>query len=280
MPNDASTRSAYPDAVVDRVLDRLLADLEAAGGPGRLIGASGLQGSGKTTLAHQLGDAAAARGIPCDVLSLDDFYYGRRERQRLARDVHPLLATRGVPGTHDVALVERTLDALPRASARDPVRVPRFDKGRDTRVPPSRWRRITRPPRLVLFEGWCVGVPPQPERALAAPANALERECDPDGTWRRYVNDQLAGPYARLWRRLGRLMLLQAPGFDVVVRWRGRQEQARRRRHAPHALDPAALRRFLQFFERLSRYALKTLPARSDLVLRLDERHDVIGMRG
>ena len=245
-----------------------------------VAGLSGLQGSGKTTLARQLAASMQEGGIRCEMLSLDDFYYGRRDRHRLARDVHPLLATRGVPGTHDVALLESTLDALPHASARHPVRVPRFDKGRDTRVSPWHWRRITQPPRLVLLEGWCVGLPPQPQHALAAPINALERDCDPHGTWRRYVNAQLAGLYAHLWHRLDRLVLLQAPDFAVVTRWRTQQEQARRKRGAPHALDAAALRHFLQFFERLSRYALKTLPAQADMVLKLDEQHEVVWVSG
>ena len=60
------------------------------------------------------------------MLSLDDLYLPKAERLRLARDVHPLLATRGVPGTHDVALgVECS-----RASARRARRCPALRQGR------------------------------------------------------------------------------------------------------------------------------------------------------
>lgn len=176
----------------------------------RLVGLSGLQGSGKSTFAHQLAAAANLRGCACIALSLDDFYFGRRERLRLARDVHPLLATRGVPGTHDIGLLHATLDALATATPTRPLRLPRFDKGHDTRVSPSRWSLVTAPPRLVLLEGWCVGLPPQSAAALRRPLNALERDEDRGGLWRDWVNTQLAGDYAATWHRLDRLVLLRS----------------------------------------------------------------------
>jgi D-glycerate 3-kinase len=267
MRADASTHG-YPLDVVERVFDALVRM------PRRrrplLVGLSGLQGRGKSTLARERAALARARGVPCEALSLDDFYYGRRERRRLARACHPLFATRGVPGTHDIALLLHTLDALAAASVRRPACVPRFDKGRDTRVVPSRWHRVTRPPALIVLEGWCVGVAPQDEGPLRRPINALERDEDRDHRWRHAVNAELAGAYARLWRRLDRLVLLQAPSFAVVERWRDEQERALRARGAPRALGRAALRRFLMHYERVSRHALRTLPARADIRLVLD----------
>ena len=243
------------------------------------VGLSGLQGSGKSTLARQLAALARDRGLSCEVLSLDDFYFGRRQRRRLARERHPLFATRGVPGTHDVALLGRTLAALDRACHAAPVRVPRFDKGRDTRLPPSRWRRVRRAPDLVLLEGWCVGASPQPPSALRRAVNALERDEDAGGEWRRAANAALAGPYARLWRRLDRLVLLQAPGFDVVEAWRSQQEKTLLARGAVHALDRSALRRFVAHFERISRHALRSLPRRADVRVVLDARREVRAIR-
>ncbi len=269
MRRDAITHSGYAPAVVAATLDALLAHWRARRRPW-LVGLSGLQGSGKSTFAAQLADAARARGIAAQVLSLDDFYLGRRERAQLARAVHPLLATRGVPGTHDTGLLQNTLDALRTAAPSLPACVPRFDKGRDTRVPPSRWRRVVAPPALIVLEGWCIGVPAQTAAALRRPLNALERDEDPHARWRNWVNARLADDYARLWRRLDTQVLLQAPGFAVVSRWRNQQEHALRRRGAPHAMDAATLARFLMHYERLSRQALAALPARVDLRLLLD----------
>jgi D-glycerate 3-kinase len=272
MTRDASMHVGYTDAVVETVLDYVLAAARARSRTPALIGLSGLQGSGKSTFARQLATRANTRDARVEILSLDDFYLGCRARAVLARSVHPLLAARGVPGTHDIGLLVRTLRDLARASERKPALVPRFDKGRDTRVAPSRWRRVTRPPRLILLEGWCVGVPAQSAHALVRPLNALERDEDRDGRWRRWVNAQLADAYARLWNRIDTLVVLQAPGFALVSEWRDEQERALRDRRAPRAMDGANLARFLLHYERLSRHALRELPARADVrvVLRAD----------
>ena len=276
MPHDAITQGCYPDAVVTALLDALTRTTPRPW----LIGLSGLQGSGKSTLAAQLVELSARRGMVALALSIDDFYFGRAARRRLARDVHPLLATRGVPGTHDIGLLHGTLDALRAATTRRPARVPRFDKGLDTRIAPSRWRAVTRTPDLVILEGWCIGVPPQDAAALAKPVNPLERDEDRDARWRTWVNAQLARHYVPLWRRLDRLVMLQAPAYAVVARWRDEQERALRRRKAPRALSAAALRRFLMHYERLSRQALKQLPARAGLRIVLDDRRRVRRMAG
>jgi D-glycerate 3-kinase len=282
MRRDASTRAghdraAYAGTVVDALLDALLPRLPAR--RAALVGLSGLQASGKSTLAAQLAAAARARGVATEVLGLDDFYLGRRDRAALARNVHPLLATRGVPGTHDVALLAESVRALRSASPRNPARVPRFDKGRDTRVPPSRWRRVTSPPRLILLEGWCIGVPAERDAALARAVNALERIEDADACWRSFVNARLAAEYAALWRQLDALVLLAAPDFGVVSKWRDEPERILRRRNASRAMSRVALRRFLMHYERLSRHALRTLPALADVVITLDRARRVSKVR-
>ena len=62
------------------------------------------------------------------------------------------------------------------------------------------------------------------------PVNALERDEDPGGEWRRAVNAQLAGPYRALWSHIDLLVALHAPGFDVVPAWRAGQEASTRAR--------------------------------------------------
>lgn len=234
-----------------------------------VIGINGAQGSGKSTLAERL--RHALDDLRVVVLSIDDFYLTRAEREALARSVHPLLITRGVPGTHDVALLSHVFDALQAGAS---VQLPRFVKAQDDRAPEDPGDRVTGPVDVVLFEGWCVGTPPQAPDALLAPINRLETEEDRDGRWRRHVDEQLAGPYAHLFRRLDRLVFLQAPGFDVVHRWRLEQEagNAAAAPGAAHVMDAAALERFIAHYERLTRHALQVLPARADVVLELDDR--------
>lgn len=269
MPRDAITQVGYPAEIVDAVLSDLIRSKSW------FVGLSGLQGSGKSTLCAQLVLAARAKGVAALSMSIDDFYFGRAARLHLARTVHPLFVTRGVPGTHDVGLLMRTLDALRKATPARPARIPRFDKGRDTRLSPSRWWKVSQRPDLVILEGWCVGVPAQAETQLRRPINELERTEDVDARWRTFVNAQLARKYVPLWRRFDRLVMLQAPDYAIVKRWRDEQEQALRRRSAPHAMSPEALSRFLMHYERLSRQALKELPARADLRIVLDEQRRV-----
>ncbi|MEN5061795.1 kinase [Luteimonas sp. TWI1416] len=256
----------WPDALVARVLD------DALRHDTRVLGISGLQGTGKSTLAAQLADAGRARGLAIAVLSLDDLYLDRDARQTLARTVHPLLATRGPPGTHAVALGCALLDTL---RAGGIARLPRFDKGCDDRRPPADGASAG-PVALTVFEGWCLGATPEPADALATPINALERDEDPDGTWRRWCNTALARDYPALWQRMDRLLFLQPPGFEVVPSWRWQQEQALRRATPDRAgMDRAQVERFVQHYERVSRRLLRTLPDAADVVIALDAQRRV-----
>ncbi|AGG88005.1 MULTISPECIES: kinase [Rhodanobacter] len=264
------------EALAGHLLDQYAGRIARSRRP-YIIGLSGLQGSGKSTLARVMKAQAEARGWATEVLSLDDFYYARSEREALARDVHPLLRSRGVPGTHEIELLMSVLAALPHASDKLPVSHPRFDKGRDTRFPPSRWPRTTRPPKLVIVEGWALGIRPQLQAALARPVNELERSEDPDSSWRHWVNKQLRG-YQPLWRKFDALIVLQAPSWEIVRRWRGEQEQELLARHAPLAMDASAMERFLAHFERLSRHALATLPALADTCVEYDDDRHVTGL--
>jgi D-glycerate 3-kinase len=243
-----------------------LLDAAPSGGRPLVLGICGAQGSGKSTFAAALQERLSLQGRAAAVLSLDDFYLTQDERARLAREVHPLFATRGVPGTHDVTLALETFAALDRGEA---VPLPRFDKARDDRDSRAGWPIAPPGCDVVLFEGWCVAARPQAETALVEPVNALERDEDPDGTWRRAVNAALGDPYARLFARIECLMLLAAPGFDVVYGWRREQEEALRGR-VDGGMDDAALLRFVQHYERLTRHILEEMPMRADVTVRLD----------
>lgn len=241
----------------------------------RAYAVSGVQGSGKSTLAAQIADLGMQRGINVAVLSIDDFYLDRPERLRIGDDLHPLLATRGPPGTHDVALA---CDVLDRLRDRAPTRLPRFDKIADRRVAASRWP-VARATDLVVLEGWFLKTPPQAEAELATPINALERDEDRDGAWRTYCNDSLGRDYPPLWSRLDRLLLLQPPGFDVVPGWRWQQEQALQAANpGQQTMTRPQVERFVQLFERVSRQALRTLPAIAERTVVIDANRRPLGV--
>lgn len=249
-----------------------------------LVGLNGCQGSGKSTLGALLVSLLPrAFGLRTVVISIDDFYFTRAERQQLAERVHPLLATRGVPGTHDVALMAKTLTDL--LSGLGDIMIPRFDKAQDDRTDVARWHRFGAPGDVVILEGWCVGVRPQAESALLAPVNTLEAEDDADGRWRHYVNAVLASDYAPVFKQLDLLLMLRAPSFDCVHQWRVEQEwrlaQRLGAKTGDHRLmSAAAIARFIQHYQRLTEHALATLGPVSDLVLQLNTTREVTAMTG
>jgi D-glycerate 3-kinase len=238
-----------------------------------VIGLCGAQGSGKSTASAVLAELLNRAGLPAAALSIDDFYLPHGERQQLARTVHPLLATRGVPGTHDVELAQAVIDSLADAG---PTQVPVFDKATDDRRPRAQWRTVEGPLRAVILEGWCVGAQPMDAARLALPVNALERDEDAQGRWRGYVNEALQGSYAALFARLSPLVLLAAPSFEVVLAWRTQQEHKLRERLArdggddSRVLNDAAVARFISHYERITRHILEEMPARADHLIALD----------
>ena len=260
------TFQATVEAVCRPLADRAEA-LRRAKGATAFVGLCGAQGSGKSTICLVTAHLLRARGLSTAVLSLDDVYLGREARQWLADQTHPMLAVRGPPGTHDVALACAILDGL---AGPGQIPLPRFDKARDERRPPSSWDHVEGPADVVLFEGWCVGARPQPALDLVTPINDLERLRDPDGGWRRAVNRALGGAYQALFARLDTLVLLAAPGFDVVQGWRTQQEHKLIARTGSGMSD-AEMAIFIQHYERLTRWILTEMPTRADWMVRLAE---------
>ena len=251
--------------------DWLLARWQQQAGP-ILVGVHGAQGTGKTTLCKVLELLLAEHNCRVLTLSLDDFYLAKSERSRLGAKIHPLLATRGVPGSHEIGLLRKSLDTL--LTGR-PCRLPRFDKSRDERVDESEWV-LAQPADILVLEGWCVGCSPEPETALQRPTNELEAEEDASGVWRRYVNEQLAGTYATLFAAMDYLVMLQAPSLEAVLEWRTLQEHKLAEKHAGEAvMDDQSIRRFVQHYERITRHALAELPARADYLLRFLPEHKI-----
>lgn len=272
-----------PDRFSNETASVILADLDRTIGSAAqrplILGIAGAQGSGKSTIARLLAGRLEAKGIRSAVLSLDDFYFGRAERRRIAARVNPLLVTRGPPGTHDVALALSILAAIKRG---EETSAPIFEKGTDDTRRRAEWQTIPAALDALIFEGWCIGARPQNGEALSRPINTLERSFDRDGGWRRAVNDALGYAYQSLFAEIDRLVFLRAPSFEIVQRWRTEQERARAA--SPHAkalpglMTAEEISFFIQHFERLTRWMMEDLPSRADLVLQLDEQRRVQGV--
>ncbi|WP_320823913.1 hypothetical protein [Reinekea sp.] len=251
---------------------------QAVGAPAPLlVGINGCQGSGKSTLSEFL-VFLLDRHHNCSAIgmSIDDFYLTLAQRNALSLAVHPLLRTRGVPGTHDTGLMQQTLTQL--LSSDLPVAIPRFDKATDDRANSELWPTVVLPVQIILFEGWCVGAQAQTRAELTRPVNQLEARADSDLAWRLYVNQQLRDEYQRIFARLNRLVMLKAPGFHSVKQWRIEQEQRLAERierdggSVSAIMTRAQVESFIQYYQRITESCLQNLPQRAHDLIELDEQ--------
>ncbi len=263
-----------------------------------LVAINGAQGTGKSTLALFLQAFLQAQGKRAAVLSIDDLYFPYATRQQLAKEIHPLLQTRGVPGTHELVLGQAVINRLLAAKAGDNIALPVFDKAHDDRKPKTEWPTIEGPIDVILLEGWCVGASAMPEEALLTPINQLEADEDAKQIWRTYMNKQLAQYYQTFFKQFDLLVMLKAPSFDCVRAWRALQEEKLARKmqglygNAKKAnkgvstapmkglmvkglMDSDALNRFMMHYERLTMHMLNTMPAHANVLFELAHDHTI-----
>ena len=243
------------------------------------VGVNGCQGSGKSTLTEFLKVYLEQEyQLNVAVLSLDDFYLDQSARQQLAQTVHPLLKTRGVPGTHNCDLMAKTFTDLKNQTLG--ISLPRFNKAIDNPYPESQWPVVTDKVDLVIMEGWCWGVENQSEEALISPINKLEQQQDPEGFWRKTVNDKLKSDYESLYIQMDFWVMLKAPSFDTVFNWRKEQEAKLALTVADKensgVMTDAELENFIQHYQRLTEHSLNTQAKNMDVVFELDNQRHII----
>lgn len=229
------------------------------------VGLNGAQGAGKSTLVQLIAADLENRGLRCVILSLDDFYLTRAEREELALAVHPMCATRGVPGTHDVSLLKATLASLADGGQ---TALPRFDKLADDRLSRNDWPNVTGQVDVVILEGWCVGLLSDDVPAWSGPINQIEAECDPAGVWFAWSRAALQRDYDRLWRRLDLLASIEVPDWESVVDSRLRQEREAAAATGRSGMERADVAQFVQYYERYTRALWSAMPQRADILLR------------
>lgn len=247
-----------------------------------VLGINGAQGTGKSTLARLLSEYLSStyqRRVV--ILSIDDLYLTLAERESLAQQVHPMLRTRGVPGTHDVTLGLSIIERLKSLRQDEVVSIPRFDKSRDDRCETADWSSVSGPVELLIFEGWCIASQAQLDADLQIPVNDLEATADGDGRWRSYVNDQLRDNYAQLFSVLDSLLFLQAPSFDAILGWRTEQEHRLRESAAADAdavMSDAEVADFIRYYERVTLNNFKVLPALADAKITIGLDHQAVSL--
>ena len=240
----------------------------------KIIGLSGGQGAGKSTITQVLKLILEIKyNLSVVCFSIDDFYKTLSERTSLEKNVNKLFKTRGVPGTHDTSLIKKVFFDLTKKNFKS-VLIPRFDKSKDDRFPKKYWQKIKKQPRIIIFEGWCVGARPQQNMDLLKPINILEKKKDLNLKWRSRVNKELKNEYKKIFSKINMMIFLKVPSFDCVYEWRLLQEKKLQlTSSSKKTMSPLKVREFIMYYERITMQMIKDLPSKADVVLYLDKQH-------
>ena len=248
-----------------------------------IIGLAGGQGTGKTTISSII-NLILVKYFKLKVfkISIDDFYKTRKERYKLSKKVHPLLMTRGVPGTHDIDLILRFFKIMQKRNFKS-LSLPKFDKSIDDRFNKNQWYKIKSKPDVVIFEGWCVGAKSQKNIELKKPINSLEKMEDKSMKWRKYVNFQLAGKYKTFHNMLDCLLYLKAKNFSLLRRWRLKQEKKlflkSKNKKNLKIMNKNEVLNFMMTYQRITEQMFKTAAKFSSVVMTLNSQHQIINIK-
>ena len=244
-----------------------------------IIGLAGGQGIGKTTITSII-SIILKKYFKLDVfkISIDDFYKTRKQRTLLSKNKHPLLMTRGVPGTHDIDIM---LNFFKRIKVKNfkILKLPKFNKGVDDRCKQSLWYKIQSKPDVVILEGWCVGARSQNSKELKKPVNSLEKTHDQNFKWRQYVNYQLKTKYKKLFNQLDYILFLKVKNFSLLRRWRLKQEKKlwlkSKNKKNLKIMNKSKVKNFMDTYQRITQQMFKDMPKYSSIVMNLNDSHQI-----
>jgi D-glycerate 3-kinase len=240
----------------------------------QVIGLTGGQGSGKSTISNILKIILKQNyKLETVIFSIDDFYKTLKERKIMSKNISPLFLTRGVPGTHDTNMLLNCIKKLKNSKFKK-IMIPKFNKANDDRVSKKNWLKITKKPHIVIFEGWCIGVEQQKNKDLLIPVNELEKHEDKTRIWRYKVNQELKKNYTKIFKQINKVIFLKVPSFKYVLKWRLLQEKKLRiSSKSKKIMTDHQIRKFVMFYERLTKHMLKTLTYKADTVIEIDTNH-------
>jgi D-glycerate 3-kinase len=240
----------------------------------QIIGLAGGQGSGKSTISNILKIILKENSnLKTVIFSIDDFYKTLNERKIMSKNISPLFLTRGVPGTHDTKMLFNCIKKLQDAKFKK-FSIPRFNKATDDRVSKKKWLKIKTKPQIVIFEGWCVGATQQKNKDLLIAINELEKYQDKKKIWRKRVNQELKKNYKKIFKLIDKIIFLKVPSFKYVFKWRLLQEKKLKiLSNGKKTMTDKQIKKFIMFYERLTKHMLKTLIHKADSVIKIDTKH-------
>ena len=243
------------------------------------VGLAGGQGTGKTTISSLI-KIILIKYFQLKVfrISIDDFYKTRKERINLSKTIHPMLLTRGVPGTHDINMM---LNFFKKAKNKKfkKLKLPTFNKAIDDRFNKKRWYNLKDKPDVIIFEGWCVGAKSEKNNTLKKTINSMEKAKDQKQIWRKYVNQQLKSKYKNLYSQLNCLIYLKAKNFNLLQKWRLKQERklwlSTKNKSKLKIMSKGDIINFMQTYQRITQNMFRYMPKYASIILNLNSNHQI-----
>ncbi len=243
------------------------------------VGLAGGQGTGKTTTSSLI-KIILSKYFNLNVfkISIDDFYKTRKERISLSKRVHPMLLTRGVPGTHDINMM---LNFFKKSKIKKfkKLKLPTFNKAIDDRFGKKYWYDLKKKPDVIIFEGWCVGAKSETNNTLRKTINLMEKTKDQNQIWRKYVNDQLKTKYKKLYSQLNCLIYLKAKNFSLLQKWRLKQERKlwikSKKNSNTKIMSKADVLSFMQTYQRITQNMFRYMPKYASIIINLNSDHQI-----
>ena len=243
------------------------------------VGLAGGQGTGKTTISSLI-KIILIKYFKLKVfrISIDDFYKTRKERIKLSKKIHPMLLTRGVPGTHDINMM---LNFFKKSKIKKfkKLKLPTFNKASDDRFNKKKWYDLKSKPDVIIFEGWCVGAKSENSITLKKTINSMEKLEDQRQIWRKYVNQQLKTKYKNLYSQLNCLIYLKAKNFSLLQKWRLKQERKlwlkSKKNSKLKIMNRGDVINFMQTYQRITQNMFRYMPKYASIIFNLNSNHQI-----
>ena len=229
---------------------------------------SGSQGVGKSTLSKLIKIVIERTSLQqVMLLSIDDYYLSKKSRYQLSNQVHPLLLTRGVPGTHDIKKLKEHIMQFNKKKF--PIITPTFNKLKDDI---SKKTNAFSKADILILEGWCCGAKPIAKNYLHKNLNKIEKIFDKNFKWRNFYNLKLKMEYQKIFNSFDKTIYLQPPSFEFVLKWRYAQEKNNAKKiKTKNFMNKNATKTFILHYEKLTKWMMKSMPANADMLIKVDK---------
>ncbi len=234
-----------------------------------LLGLSGLPGCGKTSFGRWLEDVAFIYNLPLCVVSLDDFYLPSPLLDT-AMSGNPWGVPRGLPGSHDLKLLE---ESIYKFLERGVLSSPRFDKSLRNGFGDRCGWRLSRP-RILVVEGWFLGCSAH-HKPDSLPAQTLQKN---EIEYRNQVIDCLKS-YESIWKYFLSIWHLKAQKLEFTSTWK-RQQETHLKETKGNSLKGETLENFIRMIQvSLPQNSLMSINA--EVVAHLDVNRQItwVGMK-